>query len=113
MPKITAVKIQPVRHTKLKAFASVVFDNCLIIRGLKVVDGCNGLFVAMPAAKKHDGVFEDLMYPLTTEFNRQIEAAVLSEYDEQSFGARRRFPGAADAAGTSGATGVTGAAGGA
>lgn len=80
MPAITGIQIFPLRHPQIKAHATIVLDDCFVISGLKIVDGCNGLFVAMPVTRKRDGQFQDLAYPLTRDFNRYLEQKVLFAY---------------------------------
>jgi stage V sporulation protein G len=53
--EITNVKIFPVNEKKVKAYASIVFDDCFIVRDLKIIDGDKKLFVAMPSKKMKDG----------------------------------------------------------
>ncbi|MCD5383581.1 SpoVG family protein [candidate division WOR-3 bacterium] len=78
--EITDVRIFPRGEAKLKAFASMTFDDCFRVKGLRVVEGSNGLFVAMPSRKLPDGTFEDVAHPLTREMKAQVEEKVLTEY---------------------------------
>ncbi|MBM2828087.1 MAG: SpoVG family protein [Actinobacteria bacterium] len=56
--EITEVKVYPVsENEKLKAYATIIFDDCFVVRDLKIIDGNNGLFVAMPSKKKKDGTY--------------------------------------------------------
>jgi stage V sporulation protein G len=77
---VTNVRIYPVDEEKLRAFATIVLDNCFIVRDLKVIRGNKGLFVAMPSKKKRDGSFGEVAHPLNAETRAKIEGAVLSEY---------------------------------
>ncbi|MEK7847252.1 MAG: septation protein SpoVG family protein, partial [Nitrospinota bacterium] len=52
--EITEVRVTPVDEQKLKAYVSITFDNCFVIRDIKVINGNNGLFVSMPSKKKKD-----------------------------------------------------------
>jgi len=78
--EITDVRIFPRGEAKLKAFASITFDDSFRVKGLRVVEGSNGLFVAMPSRKLPDGTFEDIAHPLTREAKALIEKRVLAEY---------------------------------
>ena len=71
--EITDVKIYPVNEKKVKAYASVIFDECFIIRDLKVIDGDSKLFVAMPSKKMKDGSYRDTVHPLNSETRQRIE----------------------------------------
>ncbi len=83
--EITEVKVYPVEKNekkvdRLKAFASVIFDNCFIVRDLRIINGTKGLFVAMPSRKKKDGTYKDMAHPLNSEMRNKIESAILKEY---------------------------------
>lgn len=79
--EITEVRIFPVNEDKLKAYATVTFDDCFVVRDLKVINGNSGLFVAMPSKKRKDGTFKDIAHPLNNDFRTQIENAVLEAYE--------------------------------
>jgi stage V sporulation protein G len=81
--EITEVRVFPVDEDKLKAYATITFDNCFVVRDLKVIQGNNGLFVAMPSKKRKDGTFKDTAHPLNTETREMIEAKVLAEYRKE------------------------------
>jgi len=81
--EITDVKIYPVSERKVRAYASVVFDECFIIRDLKVIDGDSKLFVAMPSKKMKDGSYRDTVHPLNSETRHRIETRVLDAYDRE------------------------------
>ena len=78
--EITDVKIYPVSEKKVKAYASVTFDQCFIVRDLKVIDGDTKLYVAMPGAKMKDGVYRDTAHPLNRATRQWLETAVLEAY---------------------------------
>ena len=79
--QITEVRISPVEEEKLKAYVSITFDNCFVIRDIKVINGNNGLFVSMPSKKRKDGTFKDIAHPLNNETRKMIEESVLKEYN--------------------------------
>jgi stage V sporulation protein G len=81
--EVTEVKIFPVQEDRLKAYAAITFDNCFIIRDLKVINGNNGLFVAMPSKKRKDGSYRDTAHPLNNETRQMIESKVLEEYNKE------------------------------
>ena len=80
---ITEVRVFPVNEERLKAYATITFDDCFIIRDLKVIDGNNGLFVAMPSKKRKDGTFRDTAHPLNNDTRERIEDVVLREYEKE------------------------------
>ena len=77
---VTEVRVFPVEEEKLKAYVTITFDNCFVIRDLKVIDGNKGLFVAMPSKKRKDGTYRDMAHPLNNETRHMIESRVLEEY---------------------------------
>lgn len=81
--EITEVRVFPVSEEKLKAYVTITFDDCFVVRDLKVIHGNNGLFVAMPSKKRKDGTFRDTAHPLNNETREMIESIVLSEYEKE------------------------------
>ncbi len=79
--KITEVKIYPAKEgTRLKAYATIVFENAFIVRDLKIIEGEKGLFVSMPSRRRKDGSFRDIAHPLNAEMRKHIEEMVVGEY---------------------------------
>ena len=78
--EITEVKVFPVDEDKLKAYITIVLDNCFVVRDLKVISGNGGLFVAMPSKKRKDGTFKDIAHPLNQGTRTEIEKIVLDAY---------------------------------
>ena len=83
--EITEIRVYPVEgeEDRLKAYATITFDNCFIVRDLRIINGNNGLFVAMPSKKRKDGTFRDIAHPLNSEMRSQIEGMVLKAFEEQ------------------------------
>jgi stage V sporulation protein G len=81
--KITEVKVFPVNEERLKAYVSVTFDGCFVVRDLKIIQGPSGLFVAMPSKKRKDGQFKDIAHPLNQETREMIEGAVFEAYEKE------------------------------
>ncbi|HET7498844.1 MAG TPA: septation regulator SpoVG [Candidatus Binatia bacterium] len=81
--EITEVRIALRDDDKLKAFASMTFNDAFVIRGLKIIEGTNGMFVAMPSRKKPDGTFQDIAHPINNESREKIEARILDEYEKE------------------------------
>ena len=78
--EISEVKVFPVNEDKLKAYVTIIFDDCFVIRDLKIIHGNTGLFVAMPSKKRKDGTFRDIAHPLNSEMRTRLEQTILSEY---------------------------------
>ncbi len=81
--EITEVRISLRNDDKLKAFASVTFDDCFVVRGLKIIEGASGTFVAMPSRKRNDGTYQDIAHPVNNQTRQRIEARILSEYAKE------------------------------
>ncbi len=79
--QVTEVNVFPVDEEKLKAYVTITFDNCFVVRDLKIINGKEGLFVAMPSKKRKDGTFKDTAHPLNNETRDMIESAVLAAYE--------------------------------
>lgn len=90
MIKITEVKVYPVKNQdreekdrRLKAYATIVFENCFIVRDLKIILGNDGnLFVSMPSRRSKYGSFKDIAHPLNSSLRNEIERCVFAEYDK-------------------------------
>ncbi len=79
---ITDVRVFPVDEEKLKAFVSIVIDDCFVISDIKIISGTNGLFISMPSKRRKNGTFRDIAHPLNNETRRKIEDRVLARYRE-------------------------------
>ena len=80
--KVTEVRISPAKGGKVRAFASVVFDDSFIVNDLRVIEGREGqVFVTMPARKTRNGQMRDIAHPLNSDTREQIEQRVLEEYE--------------------------------
>ncbi len=79
--EITDVKVFPVEEDKLKAYVTITLDNCFVVRDLKVIQGSQGLFIAMPAKRRKDGTYKDIAHPLNAGTRDWMEKAILAEYD--------------------------------
>jgi stage V sporulation protein G len=80
---ITNVNIRKLNdHEKMKAIVSVTFDNMLVIHDIKVINGQDRRFIAMPSRKTWDGHFTDIVHPITTELRTTLEEEILAAYDK-------------------------------
>jgi len=81
---ITDIRIRRVNSAgRMKAVVSVTFDNQFVVHDIKVVEGNNGYFVAMPSRKGADGEFRDVAHPITTETRNMMQTMILEAYNEQ------------------------------
>src|SRR6476620_492730 len=77
---ITEVKVFPVDEEKLKAYITIVLDNCFVVRDLKIISGTAGLFVAMPSKRRKDGTFKDIAHPLNQGTRAMMEKRIFDAY---------------------------------
>jgi stage V sporulation protein G len=80
--EITEVNINLRDEDKLKAFVNITFDDVFVVRGLKIIEGGQGLFVCMPSRKLPDGTYKDIAHPIDNDFRSFIERRVLKVYDK-------------------------------
>ena len=79
---ITDVRVRKIASEgKMKAIVSVTFDNEFVVHDIKVIEGQNGLFIAMPSRKTPDGEFKDIAHPINTETREKIQASILAAYE--------------------------------
>ena len=80
--QITDVRIRKIATDgKMKAIVSVTFDNEFVVHDIKVIEGQNGLFIAMPSRKTPDGEFKDIAHPINTETREKIQTSILDAYE--------------------------------
>jgi stage V sporulation protein G len=78
---VTDVRVRKINvDGKMKAIVSVTLDDAFVIHDVKVVEGQNGLFVAMPSRKTPEGEFRDIAHPISSSAREIIQSAVLEAY---------------------------------
>ena len=84
--KITDVRVRLVKNedSKLKGVASVTFDECFVVHDIKIIDGPDGFFIAMPSRKGKDGTFKDIAHPINTEPREVLVQSVLNAYSAET-----------------------------
>jgi stage V sporulation protein G len=80
--EITQIRVFPVQEEKLKAFVSIILDDCFVVSDIKIIEGGSGLFVSMPSKKRKNGTFRDIAHPLNNETRRHFEEQIISKYRE-------------------------------
>lgn len=82
--KITDVRIRKINtEGRMKAIVSITLDDEFVIHDVRIVDGNNGLFVAMPSRKTPEGEFRDIAHPINSETRERLQSAVLEAYERQ------------------------------
>ncbi|MFA5007098.1 MAG: septation regulator SpoVG [Candidatus Izemoplasmatales bacterium] len=80
---ITEVRVKRVDgENRLVGIAAITFDASFVVHELRVIEGRNGLFVAMPSRKMPSGEFKDVAHPINSETRQMIENAVLEAYSK-------------------------------
>ena len=81
--QITDVRIRKIATDgKMKAIVSVTFDDQFVIHDIKVIEGQNGLFIAMPSRKTPDGEFKDIAHPINSETREELQNLIIEKYNE-------------------------------
>ncbi|MDE7373513.1 MAG: septation regulator SpoVG [Clostridia bacterium] len=80
--QITDVKIRMVNaeNSKLKAVASLIIDDCLAVHDIKIIEGDNGEFIAMPSRKTPSGEFKDIAHPINSDTREVMRKAIIDAY---------------------------------
>ena len=82
--KITDVRVRCIEgQNRLKAVASITIEGVFAVHELRIIEGNNGLFVAMPSRQVTDGTFKDIAHPINVETRKMIEDAVIAKYKEE------------------------------
>lgn len=81
---VTDVRVRKINSDgKMKAIVSVTFDDEFVVHDIKIIEGQNGLFIAMPSRKLADGEFRDIAHPINSETRTKIQDAVFAEYEKE------------------------------
>lgn len=82
--RITDVRIRKVEsESRLRAVASITIEDCFAVHELRIIEGKEGLFVAMPSRQTSDGTFKDIAHPINVETRKAIEEIVIAKYNEE------------------------------
>ncbi len=81
--RISDVRVRLIKKddSKLKAVASVTFDDCFVIHDIKVIEGTEGYFIAMPSRKTADGEYKDIAHPIKTETREEMIKIILDAFE--------------------------------
>lgn len=81
--KITDIRVRKLDpNAKLKAVVSITLDDCFVVHDIKVVEGKERLFIAMPSRKNAEGEFKDIAHPISGEFRAELQNLILQKYEE-------------------------------
>lgn len=80
--QISELRIRKVEgEGKLRAYVTVTFDECFVVHNVKIIEGKNGLFIAMPSRKTASGEYKDVAHPISPEFRTELQDKILAEYN--------------------------------
>ena len=80
--QITELRIRKdMGEEKLRAYVTITFDNCFVVHNVKIIEGKDGLFVAMPSKKTANGEYKDVAHPINPEFRAEIQRRILDEFN--------------------------------
>ncbi|MCT4565968.1 MAG: septation regulator SpoVG [Maledivibacter sp.] len=80
---ITDVRIRKMNDEgKMKAIVSVTFDDSFVVHDIKIIEGQNGLFIAMPSRKVAEGDYRDIAHPINSSTRASLQEIILAEYEK-------------------------------
>ncbi len=80
---ITDIRIRKLsKENKLKAVASITFDNDFVVHDVKIIEGDRGLFIAMPSRRSTNGEYKDVAHPINTEARERLQSLIIDEYNK-------------------------------
>lgn len=81
--EITEIRVTLRDEDRLKGFVNVTFDDAFVVRGMKVIKGNDGYFLAMPSRRRRDGSHQDIAHPVTAEMRNTLERRVIEAYETE------------------------------
>ncbi len=79
--EITDIRIRKVTtEGKLKAYVTVTFDDCFVVHNIKIIEGKNGVFIAMPSRKTRNGEYKDIAHPIRPDFRSRLQERILEAF---------------------------------
>ncbi|MEE8424419.1 MAG: septation regulator SpoVG [Elusimicrobiota bacterium] len=82
--EITEIRVHLRNEEKLKAFVTVTFDSCFVVRNMKVIEGNKGLILCMPSRKLPNGNYKDIAHPISMEFRKFLEDKIMAAYRDET-----------------------------
>jgi len=92
--QITDIRVRKMTgEGKLKAYVTVTFDNCFVVHNLKIIEGREGCFIAMPSRQAGSAGYRDIAHPITPEFRGILQRQILEKYESGADDAEPAGPG--------------------
>lgn len=80
--EITDIRIRQMsQEEKMKAVVSVTFDNCFVVHDIKIIEGMDKLFIAMPSRKTPDNEYKDIAHPINVQMRELLSERILEKYN--------------------------------
>jgi len=81
--EISEVRVRKVQQSgKLKAYVTVTFDDQFVVHNIKIIEGQEGNFIAMPSRQLSNGEFKDIVHPITSSFREKLQNSIMKAYEE-------------------------------
>ncbi len=81
---ITDIRIRKLNNeSKMKAIASITFDECFVVHDIKIIEGDRGYFIAMPSRQTNNGEYKDIAHPINTEAREKLQKLILNQYEKE------------------------------
>ena len=82
--KITSITVKKIdkENSRMKGIASVLLDDAFVVYDIRIIEGDNGLFIAMPSRQTSTGGYKDIAHPINTETRQMFEKAILEAYEK-------------------------------
>ena len=82
--EITSVSVRKIEKegSRMKGIASVLLDDAFAVHDIRIIEGDNGLFIAMPSRKTATGGYRDIAHPINPDIRKQFEEAIIAEYNK-------------------------------
>ena len=82
--EITDIRVRKINsESKMKAVVSVTFDDAFVVHDIKIIEGQDKPFTAMPSRKTPEGEYKDIAHPINSEMRTQLEQVILAKYEEE------------------------------
>lgn len=82
--KITSVNVRKVEkeNSRMRGIASILLDDCFAVHDIRIIEGDNGLFIAMPSRKTNTGGYRDIVHPINQEMRSIFEKTIIEAYEQ-------------------------------
>ncbi len=81
---ITDIRIRKLNNeSKMKAIASITFDECFVVHDIKIIEGDRGYFIAMPSRQTNNGEYKDIAHPINTEAREKLQKLILDQFEKE------------------------------